>query len=263
MEYLGAGPSNDEIERTLLEARKLVEMAVDRHRNAERLVASLDPDEDTVGVAVEHMIASARHHLAVALSGEGEEGTHQLIVQLGRAAARGVDVKLLVRASVLRNRHLLEHMDRCAPGVETRLVRASLQEMVIADSVVGAMWIRNGGAVREAAVVRATAVLRNLRTLFGASWSGSAALDDYRRLSDRSRSALARRILLALSSGRTDEAAARELGVSVRTYRRNVAEITRELGASSRFQAGARAVELGLLCPTVDLMSSGSGQLAG
>jgi DNA-binding NarL/FixJ family response regulator len=41
--------------------------------------------------------------------------------------------------------------------------------------------------------------------------------------------------------------AARELNVSLRTYRRHVAEILRELGASSRFQAGARAVELGLM----------------
>jgi DNA-binding NarL/FixJ family response regulator len=35
--------------------------------------------------------------------------------------------------------------------------------------------------------------------------------------------------------------------VSLRTYRRHVAEIMRELDANSRFQAGARAVELGLL----------------
>ena len=35
--------------------------------------------------------------------------------------------------------------------------------------------------------------------------------------------------------------------VSLRTYRRYVAEIMRELGANSRFQAGVRAVELGLL----------------
>ncbi|GLP63902.1 hypothetical protein TUSST3_05220 [Streptomyces sp. TUS-ST3] len=247
----------------LLQARKLVEIAVDRHRNVERLVASLEPDETSVGVAAEEMIASARHHLAVVLSGEGEDETHQLIDQLGRAVARGVNVKLLGRVGLLRDRRFLEHLDKYAPGVDTRLVRAPLQELVLADSVVGAVWIRNGVAVREAVVVRAPAVLRNLRTLFTVSWSSSAALSDHRRLSERSRSALGRRILQALSSGRTDEAAARELGVSVRTYRRNVAEITRELGANSRFQAGARAVELGLLSPSSDLLASGAGQLAG
>ncbi|MFI5857650.1 response regulator transcription factor [Streptomyces parvulus] len=262
-EFTESRPSSDEIEGVLLQARKLVEIAVDRHRNVERLVASLEPDENSVGVATEQMIATARHHLAVVLTGEGEDETYQLIDQLGRATARGVGVKLLGRVGLLRDRRFLEHLDKYAPGVETRLAKAPLQEMVLADSVVGAVWIRNGVAVREAVVVRAPAVLRNLRTLFAVSWSGSAALADHRRLSERSRSALGRRILQALSSGRTDEAAARELGVSVRTYRRNVAEITRELGASSRFQAGARAVELGLLSPSGDLLPAATGQLAG
>ncbi len=40
--------------------------------------------------------------------------------------------------------------------------------------------------------------------------------------------------------------AARELSVSVRTYRRYVAEMMSLLGADSRFQAGVRAAELGL-----------------
>ncbi len=35
--------------------------------------------------------------------------------------------------------------------------------------------------------------------------------------------------------------------MSLRTYRRYVAEILRDLDAISRFQAGARAVQLGLL----------------
>jgi len=38
---------------------------------------------------------------------------------------------------------------------------------------------------------------------------------------------------------------ARKLGVSVRTSRRITAELTQRLGARSRFQAGARAVERG------------------
>ncbi|MEU4794408.1 TrmB family transcriptional regulator sugar-binding domain-containing protein [Streptomyces sp. NPDC023327] len=236
----------------LLEARRLVETAVDRHRSEGRLVAALDPDEGSVGAATEQVVASAGRTLAVVLSGKGEEETLQLIGHLGRAAARGVEVQLLGRVGLLEDRVLAEHLDKYAPGVEARLARGPLQEMVLADGAAGVVWSRSGLDVREAVLVHASAVLRNLRTLFSVSWSGSAALSDYRSLSDRSRSALARRILLALNSGRTDEVAARELGMSVRTYRRNVAEITRELGANSRFQAGARAVELGLLAPLVE-----------
>jgi hypothetical protein len=54
------------------------------------------------------------------------------------------------------------------------------------------------------------------------------------------------RVLRALGSGVTDEAAARQLGMSLRTYRRRVAEVLVSLNAGSRFQAGVRAGELGL-----------------
>jgi DNA-binding NarL/FixJ family response regulator len=49
-----------------------------------------------------------------------------------------------------------------------------------------------------------------------------------------------------LGAGLTDEAAARRLGTSLRTYRRRVAELMAALEAGSRFQAGVRAGELGL-----------------
>ena len=54
-------------------------------------------------------------------------------------------------------------------------------------------------------------------------------------------------ILTALNDGLTDEAAARALGLSLRTYRRRVAELMAAMGATSRFQAGSRARELGLV----------------
>lgn len=45
-------------------------------------------------------------------------------------------------------------------------------------------------------------------------------------------------VVRALRSGQTDDVAARELGLSVRTYRRRVSELMRTLGARSRFEAG-------------------------
>ena len=50
----------------------------------------------------------------------------------------------------------------------------------------------------------------------------------------------------AAAAGLTDEAAARRLGTSLRTYRRRVAELMAAFEAGSRFQAGVRAGELGL-----------------
>ncbi|WP_369137423.1 helix-turn-helix transcriptional regulator [Modestobacter versicolor] len=56
-----------------------------------------------------------------------------------------------------------------------------------------------------------------------------------------------RQILSSLALGEKDEVAARTLQVSLRTYRRYVAVLLEELGATSRFQAGVFAAERGWL----------------
>lgn len=47
--------------------------------------------------------------------------------------------------------------------------------------------------------------------------------------------------------GSKDEALARQLGVSLRTVRRRVADLMDEFGATTRFQAGMEAVRRGLV----------------
>lgn len=54
-----------------------------------------------------------------------------------------------------------------------------------------------------------------------------------------------RQLLDMLMEGLTDRAVARRLGLSERTVRRLVAQLMDRLGAASRFEAGARAVERG------------------
>jgi hypothetical protein len=56
-----------------------------------------------------------------------------------------------------------------------------------------------------------------------------------------------RLLLHQLAGGAKDEQIARALGISLRTVRRRVAELLDELGAGSRFQAGAEAVRRGWL----------------
>ncbi|MGP3924209.1 MULTISPECIES: hypothetical protein [unclassified Streptomyces] len=169
-------------------------------------------------------------------------------------------MKLMGRVTILENRGLMEELDKFAHGVEIRLVEVPLQEMVLVDDVAALVRTRDEPMGQQALLVRAPALLTNLRALFAASWRSSVAIGNYRKLGRRSRNGLTRRILVALGSGRTDEAAARELGMSVRTYRRHVAEIARELGANSRFQTGARAVELGLLPPMATAFDPGESR---
>ncbi|MGO4430835.1 response regulator transcription factor, partial [Streptomyces sp. MCAF7] len=90
-------------------------------------------------------------------------------------------------------------------------------------------------------------VIEALQTLFDGIWRNAVVVNERVDFGDHPRMEMVRPILEWLRLGVTDEVAARELSVSVRTYRRYVAEIMALLGASSRFQAGVRAAELGLL----------------
>ncbi|HEV7963709.1 MAG TPA: helix-turn-helix transcriptional regulator [Actinoplanes sp.] len=56
-----------------------------------------------------------------------------------------------------------------------------------------------------------------------------------------------RTLLRLLALGVTDEAAARRMGVSVRTIRRHVSQLLDRLDAVSRFQAGVQAAQRGWL----------------
>jgi hypothetical protein len=83
-------------------------------------------------------------------------------------------------------------------------------------------------------------------SLFTAAWDAAIDLGACLRGEIPELAPEAREILRALGAGLTDEAAARRLGTSLRTYRRRVAELMAALEAGSRFQAGVRAGELGL-----------------
>ncbi len=54
-------------------------------------------------------------------------------------------------------------------------------------------------------------------------------------------------IVRLLAEGLTDEVIAQRIGISKRTYRRRLKNVMRKLGAGSRFEAGARAVQNGWL----------------
>ncbi|MFF4764573.1 response regulator transcription factor [Streptomyces sp. NPDC001292] len=82
-------------------------------------------------------------------------------------------------------------------------------------------------------------------------WSHAVDATAWVGLGAHARVELVQQILHHLHTGATGEAASRELSISVRTYRRHIATIMELLDARSRFQAGVRAAELGLLTTRV------------
>lgn len=101
------------------------------------------------------------------------------------------------------------------------------------------------GRTGRVLVLRQPALVALARALFEELWARALAVPGLDGQADPSS---ARRLLLErLARGAKDEQIARELGLSLRTVRRRVAEVLDELGATSRFQAGVEAVRRGWL----------------
>jgi DNA-binding CsgD family transcriptional regulator len=138
--------------------------------------------------------------------------------------------------------HLLQV---AAVGVQVRICDAGLpHETIIIDRRVMLLAGPGSPGDREFTVTTSPGLIGPVLALFEATWEAATPLADRRELPVIT--AGGREILRALGAGLTDEVAARRLGVSVRTYRRRVAELMRALDSESRFQAGVRAGELGL-----------------
>jgi DNA-binding NarL/FixJ family response regulator len=141
-------------------------------------------------------------------------------------------------------------------GADIRTLHTLPLRMTVIDGVEA---IVPAGALVEgqaaALLVRSELLVPVFRQIFDHYWSAAAQLetgrerraevagdDWYARLSPHHHE-----LIRLLASGLTDEAMARKLGISERTVRRRVGDITSVLGTDSRFQAGVRISQLGWL----------------
>ncbi|HVV21706.1 MAG TPA: DNA-binding response regulator [Pseudonocardiaceae bacterium] len=140
--------------------------------------------------------------------------------------------------------HLLQATDL---GVAVRICPTALaHETIIIDRKVAIVAGAAVAGVRDYTVITAPEVVAGVRSLFLATWAGATDLQEFLPSAPPEVDEQGLAILRHLSAGLKDETAARSMGVSVRTYRRRVAELMTLLGAESRFQAGERARALGL-----------------
>lgn len=160
----------------------------------------------------------------------------------GFTRPRGMTIRKLYLAGILLNPSTAQHVHEVARiGAEVRITRDEILETIILDRRIAILDDGDGSySVLSGPEVAAVA------SLFEAAWRSGTDLAVYDAQHAELR-ALAPRVLDLLASGCKDETAARTLGLGVRTYRRRVAELMDALGAESRFQAGARARELGLV----------------
>jgi DNA-binding NarL/FixJ family response regulator len=151
----------------------------------------------------------------------------------------------LVLADEVQRAHL-RRLD--AAGAQVRISSAPLpHETIILDRRVAILAGQPSPLGREFTVTTSPVLVGGVCALFNAAWEAATELAAYFRGGRPELPPEAQEILQALGAGLTDEAAARQLGTSLRTYRRRVAGLMAALEAGSRFQAGMRAGELGLV----------------
>lgn len=159
---------------------------------------------------------------------------------------RGVRYRILVPDQVRAQPMLALRLSRLAvAGAEVRTLPVVPADAIVVDDALALL----PGERRpdDLAIVRLSSVVGAVAALFGQLWAAAAPLTATEVSTGAVLSARERELLALLSVGCTDESAAVRLGVSVRTVRRMMAAIMTRLGARSRFQAGLKAADRGLL----------------
>jgi DNA-binding CsgD family transcriptional regulator len=232
-------PSPAEIERFIAFHERLTERSAD---------AGHQERADEWTVLAERLVSKVERQVVFLAPGY-EDGAAEFSRPVAEMAlCRGASVRSVWASSLFRDARAAEHAKWLDTQDATpRSSAVAPQRVVIVDEVAALVADRDGKArvVRGPELERLNAMARQL-------WErGVAARPAGRRLATRgprtSRRPRSEVVLRLLAEGYTDDAIARQLGCSVRTVRNDVASAMSVLGARSRFQAGVRAMQVGLV----------------
>ena len=243
---------NDDFERDLLKARALIERTMANYRDQlakDAQVSEIRPGSGRVATAARKLIGEATHSVDILLSGSPDvtRAVNAAVDDLLTADAGHITVRMLCTRQTL-DPQLAERFSGVGGPLRMRVFVISPLTAVIVDRRKALVCAEAAVGVR-ASLIRSASMIRTLGSLSDTIWKSATVTADGISLGDRARSDTVRQVLRCLRLGLTDDVAARELSVSVRTYRRYVADIMTLLGANSRFQAGAHASQRGLLEP--------------
>ncbi|MEV8566899.1 LuxR family transcriptional regulator [Streptomyces sp. NPDC051322] len=177
-----------------------------------------------------------------------EEGTKAAQPLNQRALDRGVRFRSIYLDSITKERATLEYVRwvrerggeiRTAPSLPMRLLIVDNRCVVVGEGT------EDG---RPTALVLANRTMVTAMTaLFESYWKHATRLGVPAPPDDGGLTPQERELIRLLASGAKDDAIARALGIGLRTERRMVAELSERIGASSRFELGAKAARAGWL----------------
>lgn len=160
------------------------------------------------------------------------------------ALARGVRYRVLVEKPVLERPGFIDSAREAAThGEEIRVLPSLPTRLIIADDAMALLPMRSRGEERSsgALLVHPSGLLDLVAAIFEEFWASSTEFISAGHLPG-SHDAVDRDLLKLLLLGLTDAAAGAQLGISVRTVQRRVAELMETAGVTTRIQLGAEAV---------------------
>ncbi len=214
-------------------------------RPTDRIQGGQPEGYDAINVLVERLVAAVKHEVVLLVPayapGLAEFSPHVAATVLRRAGT----LRSVWSTGFLHLPPVVAHARWLgARGATPRTVERVPARVMIMDRTL-AVVTEDGPHVR---VVRTSPLLDSFCQLADRLWDRAAEVRAGRPLmhqpDHRPRSET---VLQLLADGLTDDAIARRIGVSVRTVRADVATLMANLDARSRFQAGLRAAQLGLL----------------
>ncbi len=169
-----------------------------------------------------------------------------------------IRLRALCHDSALDDATAMAQMARLAgSGAQARITPDLPPVLMICDQQAGLIPLQPAQPAQPAqpgngaVCVSEPAIAGTLAIMFGHAWNAATSLmstiPPAQDVAANGLTAGETALLRLLATGLTDETAARQLGISVRTARRQVAALMDRLGASSRFQAGHMAAQRGWL----------------
>lgn len=163
------------------------------------------------------------------------------LAQLERVINLGYPVQVLIPSLVLGDEQMLKAIkDLETASAQIRLGTDSQVTFTIYGSIAASTLTNAADFRSDRLVIRIPAIINILTSYFEAVWSAAIPVNAQSLNDDV-------RIIALLAEGLKDESIARQLGLSLRTVRRRIAEFMDEVGAETRFQAGAEAQRRGLI----------------
>jgi DNA-binding CsgD family transcriptional regulator len=173
----------------------------------------------------------------------------------GKSASRPLNQRMLERGVAIRAVYQDSHRHNpliqdyatwmTGMGAELRTLPTLPMLLVIFDRRTALLPIDPTDSSKGAQEVHAPGIVTAIYGLFAQVWSTATPVGQTPEYDDADLDPQLRELSRLLAGGSTDEAAARRMGLSLRTIKRKSAELMERLDARSRFQAGVIAAQRG------------------